>query len=138
MEIEMEKMGYVEVRAASVLMSLSAQYQEELGFQEDLKDTMIGFNIDYGNVYAWDEWSCLSPYINMGTTLHLGITTPYAGIEIDLLEYKNKQEMIENVKNDNPDMHEEDIEYIEDIDATIWDWLDDFYKEGKRLLNLDI
>lgn len=138
MQIEMEKMGYVEVRAASVLMSLCAQYQEELGFEEDLKGTVIGFNYNSGNVYAWDEWSSLCPYINMGITLHLGITTPYAGIEIDLLEYKNKQEMIKQVKNDNPDMEEEDIEYIEDIDEAIWDWLDDFYKEGKRLLNLDI
>lgn len=138
MIVEIEKMGLCEIKGAGILMSLCSQYQEELGFQDDLKNTFIGFNADYGNVYAWDEWSSLCPYINMGTTLHLGITTPYAGIEIDLLEYKNKQEMIEQVKNDNPDMEEEDIEYIEDIDEAIWDWLHDFYMEGKRLLNLDI
>lgn len=137
MQIEMEKMGYVEVKAAGILMNLCSQYQEELCFQDDLKDTVIGFNADYGNVYAWDEWSSLCPYINMGTTLHLGITTPYAGIEIDLLEYKNKQEMIEKVKNDNP-KHDDDIQYLKDIDPSIWDWIDDFYREGKRLLNLDI
>ena len=138
MQIKMERMGLVEIKAAGILMNLCSQYQEELGFQDDLKDTVIGFNANYGNVYAWDEWSFFCPYINMGSTLHLGITTPYTGIEIDLLEYKNKQEMIEEVKKDNPDMHEEDIEYIEDVDASIGDWLDNFYKEGKRLLNLDI
>lgn len=138
MKIEMEKMGYVEMRATGILMNLCFQYQEELGFQDCLKDTVVAFNYSDGNVYAWDEWSSLCPYINMGATLHLGITTPSDCIKIDLLEYKNKQEMIEKVKKDNPDMHEEDIEYIEEIDASIWDWIEDFYKEGKRLLNLDI
>ena len=138
MQIEMEKMGLVEIKAAGILMNLCSQYQEELGFQDDLKDTVIGFNYNYGNVYAWDEWSSLCPYINMGATLHLGITTPYAGIEIDLLEYKNKQEMIEKVKAEHPDIHEEDIEYLEYIDASVWEWIYDFYREGKRLLNLDI
>lgn len=138
MQINIEKMGLLEIKAAGILMNLCSQYREELGFDDDLKGTIIDFNASYGHVYAWDEWSILCPYINMGITLHLGTTTPYAGIEIDLLEYKNKQEMIENVRYYNPDMDAEDIEYIEDIDASIWDWLDDFYKDGKRLLNLDI
>lgn len=137
MQIQIERMGLLEIKAAGILMNLCSQYQEELGFQDDLKDTVIGFNADYGNVYAWDEWSSLCPYINMGTCLYLGITTPN-GIEVDLLEYKSKKNMIKGIKAEYEDIDQEDIEYLEDIDASIWDWIDDFYREGKRLLNLDI
>lgn len=52
MEIKMEHMGYLEVKSASVLMLLLAEYQEELGFEENFEHTTIAFNGAYGNTFA--------------------------------------------------------------------------------------
>ena len=135
MQIEMEKMGYVEVKSAGVLMLLLAEYQEELGFENSFENTVISFNGSYGNTFAWSEWSSLCPYINMGSSVCLGINTPYAGIDIDLTEYKNKQDMIDSVKAEHKDLHDEDIEYLEDIDASIWDWIYKYIEYGNQLLS---
>lgn len=71
----------------------------------------------------------------MGSSVCLGINTPYDCIDIDLTEYKSKQDMIDSVKAEYKDLHEEDLEYLENIDEYIWSWIDKYIEYGNKLLS---